>query len=319
MTGTESGNNNNYDVVISEFMDPAAVEQLAAKFHVHYDPGLVDQPAQLISYSSHCRALIVRNRTQVRGELLAACQHLQVVGRLGVGLDNIDVAACQQRNIQVIPATGANTVSVAEYVVAALLLLLRGAYSSSQAVANGEWPRQQLIGREAYQRQLGLIGCGAIARAVASRAQALAMQVAAYDPLLTADDAIWQQINRYTDLDILLRDSDVISLHIPLTEQTKHLIDATTLHKMKPGAILINTARGGIVDETALAQSLHDGHLSGAALDVFAAEPLAAHSVLAAVPNLLLTPHIAGVTEESNVRVSELIANQVRQALLNTT
>jgi (S)-sulfolactate dehydrogenase len=304
------------DIVISEFMDPVAVEKLKTEFDVLYDPDLVDHPAELADVAAVCRGLIVRNRTQVRGTLLDGCRNLRVVGRLGVGLDNIDIAACGQRGIAVMPATGANTIAVAECVITGLLMLLRGAYQATAEVLAGDWPRRRLMGREAYQRRLGLIGFGAIARAVAERAAALGMSIAAYDPYLAPDDPVWQSARvRSMPLDGLLAGSDVISLHVPLSETTHHLIDAAALRSMKPGAILINTARGGVVDEHALAESLRSGHLGGALLDVFEQEPLAADSHLLNTPNLILTPHIAGVTEESNQRVSALTAENVSRVL----
>jgi (S)-sulfolactate dehydrogenase len=303
------------DIVISEFMDPAAVETLSDGFEVRYDPELVDHPAELHALLGDCRALIVRNRTRVDAALLANATRLTVVGRLGVGLDNIDLDTCAARDIDVIPATGANTLAVAEYVTAGLLLLTRGAFLASARVANGEWPRQQLIGGELSGRTLGLVGFGAIAREVATRAHALGMTTAAHDPLLAVDDPAWRDTQRCADLHELLSVSDAVSLHVPLTPQTRHLIDTEALATMKPGAVLINTARGGVVDEAALAEALRDGRLAGAALDVFEQEPLSAGSVLDGVPNLILTPHIAGVTREANRRVSTLIACKIREAL----
>lgn len=303
------------DIVITEFMDSAAVDALAADFAVHYDPGLVDAPDELMALLVDCRALIVRNRTRVDAGLLASASGLQVVGRLGVGLDNIDVDACAQRGIEVIPATGANTLAVAEYVIAGLLLLTRRAFLASERVAAGEWPRQELIGGEISGRTLGLVGYGAIARAVAERARALGMRIAAFDPLLTPTDPAWTRTRRLETLESLLAVSDAVSLHVPLTPQTRYLIDEAALAMMKPTAVLINTARGGVVDEAALAEALTDGRLAGALLDVFEREPLPARSVLTDVPHLILTPHIAGVTGEANRRVGRLIADKIREAL----
>ncbi len=304
------------DIVVSEFMDQAAVDGLAADFEVLYDPGLVDRPDDLLAALGEARGLVVRNRTQVRAALLEAAPALRVVGRLGVGLDNIDLEACRARNIEVCPATGANDRSVAEYVITAALILLRGSYGAAAEVIGGSWPRQSCIGREISGKRLGLIGFGGIARQTADRARALGMAVAAHDPFLAAGDSAWDGIERL-DMADLLAGADVISVHVPLTEATRGLIGAEAIAAMKKGAILINTARGGIVDEAALATALSDGHLGGAALDVFAIEPLseAAGRQFAGVPNLILTPHIAGVTEESNVRVSALTADNVRRVL----
>ena len=304
------------DIVISEFMDEAVVAEAFAGRDVLFDAGLVDNPASLHASLADARALIVRNRTQVRGDLLDAAPDLKVVGRLGVGLDNIDLAACEQRGIAVCPASGANDVSVAEYVVTAALVLLRGAWLASEQVVTGDWPRMALIGREASGRRLGLIGFGAIARQTAARAATLGMSVAAFDPYVPAADLTRAGVDPL-DLDALLATSDVISLHVPLTTDTRHLIDADALARMKPGAVVINAARGGIVDEAALVAALDDGALAGAALDVFETEPLDARAGarFRHIPNLILTPHIAGVTDEANLRVSRVTAANVLRHL----
>ncbi|MEQ8354029.1 MAG: hydroxyacid dehydrogenase [Kiloniellaceae bacterium] len=305
------------DIVIAEFMDEAAVDGLRCDFDVLYAPGLVDSPEALKDAVQAARALIVRNRTQVTAELLETAPRLIAVGRLGVGLDNIDLEACAARGVAVFPATGANDRAVAEYVVATTLLLLRGAYLAQDEMLAGAWPRQALMGGEAAGKTLGLVGFGAIARQVAVRAQALGMSVAAVDPFVAAGDPAWRGIARRDSLDELLSAADALSLHVPLTETTRGLIDAAALARLRPGAVLINTARGGIVDEAALAESLRRGHLGGAALDVFTTEPLGAADAakFAGLGNLILTPHIAGVTVESNVRVSAVTARQVRAAL----
>lgn len=303
------------DIVITEFMDEAAVASLAGR-DVLYDPTLVDRPDDLLAALADCRALVVRNRTQVRGDLLAAAPRLRIVGRLGVGLDNIDVAACAARGVAVRPATGANDLAVAEYVITAALMLLRRAWFASAAVAAGEWPRMALIGQEVEGKTLGLVGFGAIARLTAAKARALGFKVVAHDPLLAADHPAWAGVRRL-DLPSLLAASDVVSLHVPLTTDTRRMIDAAAIEAMKPGAILVNAARGGVVDEAALVAALREGKLGGAAFDVFETEPLAAAdgAAFASVPNLVLTPHIAGVTEESNARVSFVIAEAVAAAL----
>lgn len=304
-------------VIITEFMDAAAVAQLKAQFDTEYDPNLVDRRAELLTKIAVADALIVRNRTQVDAQLLAVAPRLRVVGRLGVGLDNIDVAACRARAIEVFPATGANALAVAEYVIASVMVLLRGAYLSSAEVAAGKWPRPRLSqGRETAGRTLGLVGFGGIGQLTAKLAQALGMQVLAYDPLLASDAPLWavSAVAR-RELDELLTQADAVSLHVPLTAQTRGLLDAARIGCMKVQAVLINTSRGGIVDETALAQALQSGKLAGAALDVFESEPLSADSVLATAPNLILTPHIGGVTHESNIRVSTMIAAKVADFL----
>ncbi|MGL4289178.1 MAG: hydroxyacid dehydrogenase [Phreatobacter sp.] len=304
------------DIVISEFMDEAAVEDLRRDFSVTYDKGLVDRPDELARLTAGARALIVRNRTQVRGALLAAGSRLEAIGRLGVGLDNIDLAACKARGIAVLPATGANDIAVAEWAVTTVLLLLRGAYAASAEVADGHWPRERLMGREVHGKTLGLIGFGAIARETAARAKALGMAIVAADPFVAAGDPAWSAIGASKiGLDELIASADAISLHVPLTDETRNLIDAAKLAAMKPGAVIVNAARGGVIDEPALAAALKAGALAGAALDVFDQEPLKACSPLAGAPNLILTPHIAGVTVESNVRVSSVTAANVRKVL----
>lgn len=307
-------------VVICEFMDEDAIREGLDGFDVLYDATLVDRPDDLARAAADARALIVRNRTQVRGALLAAAAKLEVVGRLGVGLDNIDANACRARNIAVYPATGANDVSVAEYVVATAMLLLRGAYGATPDVIAGTWPRNRLMGREIAGKRLGLVGFGAIAKETARRAVALGMSVCAHDPFVPANHSSWRQpwgaVEPFA-LDRLLAESDVISLHVPLTESTRNLIDAAALARMKTDAILINAARGGVVDETVVAAALKAKKLGGAALDVFEEEPLAAGrgKLFADCPNLILTPHIAGVTVEANTRVSRVTVEAVRRHL----
>lgn len=304
------------DIVISEFMDDDAVLSLRQDYSVLYDPALHKDWRRAADEIAQCRALIVRNMTQVRGDLLDAASQLVAVGRLGVGLDNIDLAVCQARNIAVLPATGANDTAVAEYVIAAILTLVRGSYGATPDVAAGAWPRNALIGREVAGRVLGLIGFGGIARQVARRAAALGMELQAFDPHLPAGDAAWSEFGvTRVDLDTLLAGSDAVSLHVPLTDATRGLLGTAALAAMKPGAVLINTARGGVVDEAALAEALRSGRLRGAAIDVFGQEPLPAANAFQDVPNLILTPHIAGVTEESNRRVSAVTAENVRRVL----
>ncbi len=300
------------NILIAEFMDDAAVAKLRAAFpNTHYDATLVDKPEELAQRATDCDALIVRNRTQVRGGLLAACAKARVIGRLGVGLDNIDVDACKARGITVIPATGANALAVAEYVITTAMILRRGAYFVSGAVGSGKWPRAALSnGREIAGTTLGLVGFGYIGQLTAQLARGLGMHIVAYDPHLPSGHAAWNGAEHLA-LDALLARADVVSLHVPLNAETKNLMNATRLAQMKNTAVIINTARGGIIDEAALAAALKSGTLGGAALDVFEPEPLPLGSPLADAPNCILTPHIAGVTAESNVRVSHMIADQI--------
>jgi (S)-sulfolactate dehydrogenase len=304
------------DIVISEFMDAAAITEVLKGRDVLYNPELVDRPTELQAALTDCRALIVRNRTQVRGVLLEAAPRLKVVGRLGVGLDNIDLEGCKARGIEVRPATGANDLAVAEYVITAALMLVRRAWFATDRVAAGAWPRMDLIGHELAGKRLGLVGFGAIARLTAAKGAALGMRIAAFDPFVPEGNPAWQGVERCT-LEALLASSDVISLHTPLTPRTRRMIDGAALQRMKPGAIVINAARGGVLDEAALVTALQAGRLGGAALDVFETEPVsqATGAMFQGVPNLILTPHIAGVTEESNVRVSSVTAKAVLEVL----
>ncbi len=304
-------------IIISEFMDDEAVASLASQFDVLYEKDLVDRPDALKAALADADALLVRNRTRVNVELLAAAPRLRVVGRLGVGLDNIDMPACAARGITVIPATGANALAVAEYVIGTAMLLLRTAYQSTAAVGEGKWPRGALSnGREIAGKTLGLIGFGGIGRLTAKLGRGLGMRVIGFDPQLPAASPAWGDAHTIcVTLEAAIAQADVLSLHVPLTAETRNLIGTTQLARMKPDAILINTARGGVVDEAAVATALRAGRLGGAALDVFDTEPLPAGSPLAGCPNLLLTPHVAGVTRESNVRVSTMIADAVATAL----
>ena len=304
-------------IVISEFMDERAVAQLAAVHDVLYDPLLVDDAPRLITEALAADVLIVRNRTQVRHALLSALGRCKVVGRLGVGLDNIDVAGCEAKGIRVIPASGANALSVAEYVLASAMLLLRGAYASTAAVAGGQWPRAALSdGREIAGQSVGLIGFGSIGQTTARLAQALGMQVMAFDAMLPSDAPVFRQTGvRCVGLDELVASADVVSLHVPLLDSTRGLFNAARIAGLKKGAILINTSRGHIVDLAALVAALRSGQLGGAAIDVFDVEPLQASDALRDCPNLLLTPHVSGLSLQANERVSFMIAEKILEKL----
>ncbi len=304
-------------IVITEFMDAPSVAFLQSHHTVVYDPALVDDSPRLLAELADADAIVVRNRTQVRGDLLAAMARATVVGRLGVGLDNIDVPACEGRGMRVIPATGANALAVAEYVIGTAMLLLRGVYQDTAAVAQGQWPRARLSnGREISGKCLGLIGFGGIGRLTARLATGLGMQVIAFDPMLPAQSPVWAETGvAPAALDDLLARADVVSLHVPLTPETRGLLSAARIATMKQGALVINTARGHIADEAAIAAAIRAGQLGGAAFDVFEPEPLKAGNPWEGCPNVVLTPHVAGVTAESNERVSSLIAAEVHRAL----
>ncbi|HEV2678335.1 MAG TPA: hydroxyacid dehydrogenase [Aliidongia sp.] len=303
------------DVLITEFLDEESVAALQADYAVHYDPGLCERPDEIAALAPGVPALIVRNRTQVRGAVLAAFDRLKVIGRLGVGLDNIDVAVAEAMGIEVCPAVGANAASVAEYVVAACLITLRNIWQSADAVLAGQWPRNQLMFNEVQGKRLGLIGFGSIGREVARRALALGMEVVATDRPGTDPASFAGTGVTLVDGTTLLATSDVVSIHAPSMPETYRLIDAGALAAMKPGAVLINSARGGMVDEAALVAALTSGRLAAAVLDVFEDEPLKAGSNLVGVPNLWLTPHVSGVTVESNARVSTVTLANVRRVL----
>ena len=304
------------DIVICETMDQAAVDSLSNEFDVLFDPDLVNRTDDLKAALADARAILVRNLTQVRGEILEAAPNLVAVGRLGVGLDNIDLDACAARGIQVFPATGANTDSVAELVMGAIFVLFRRGFHATERVLDGSWPRLELGGREVQGHHIGIVGFGVIGRAVALRAKPMGMTISAFDPQVSDNDPIWAELSvTPASFDEIIETSDVVSLHVPLIDQTRNLIDADVFKRMKSRSILINAARGGIVDEAALAEALKSGKLFGAFLDVFDKEPVQAGSVFEGVPNLIAAPHIGAMTEESNTRVSSLTADNVRKAL----
>jgi (S)-sulfolactate dehydrogenase len=303
-------------VVITEFMDETSVAALAEDLSVVYDPSLADDRGRLLAAVQEADAVIVRNRTVVDEELLDAAPSVRVIGRLGVGLDNIDLDACSARDVSVKPATGANVDAVAEYVITAVLMLTRGTFEATADVVDGRWPRTESTGLEVRGRTLGLVGYGAIARRVAMMAAALGMRVIAHDPYLADDDPAWSDATRVS-LEDLLEEADAVSVHVPLTASTSNLIGEAEIARLDDRAVLVNTARGGVVDEAAVVAALRAGRLRGAALDVFRTEPVSEDSgeLFADVPHLFLTPHIAGITEESNVRVSDMIATEVRSML----
>jgi (S)-sulfolactate dehydrogenase len=303
-------------VLVTEFMDGSALAFLKNRVQVDYVPDLFERHDELLQRVETADALIVRNRTRVTSDLLAAAKHLKAIGRLGVGLDNIDQQAAAIANIQVLPATGANAIAVAEYVMSAMLHLRRPMTTGFQAMIGGDWPREQFIGGEISGKTIGLVGFGQIAQFVALRAAAFGMRVAYFDPHLTSENTELEAL-RSKSLDELLAVADCVSIHVPLNDETYRLIDSERFAQMKTGAILINTSRGGIVDERALIHHLKTGHIGGAALDVFEDEPLdqLRGAQFEGIDQLILTPHIAGVTHESNHRVSQVTAENVLRAL----
>ena len=299
-------------ILITEFMDEDAVNLLKKKYDVYYDISLAEDSNSLVKLINKMKALIVRNKTLVTRELIENAPNLTCVGRLGVGLDNIDLNACEEQNITVYPALGANSHSVAEYVICASMLLLRKAYFKKNEMIAGNWPRQESSGSEVYGKTLGLIGFGDIAQKTRDLALGLGIKTVAYDPYLDKDSNVWKE-TKNLPLDNLLSISDIISLHIPLSKETKNLIDEKKLRLIKNSSVIINTSRGGIIDENSLAKLLKENKIGGAALDVFNKEPINKVNAkkFEGLDNLILTPHIGGVTKESNERVSKMIAKKI--------
>ena len=259
--------------------------------------------------------LIVRSGTRVDGPLLDVAERLEVIGRAGVGVDNIDMRAATRRGVAVINAPGGNTSSTAELAFALLLAAARRVAEADRSVREGRWDRKALRGHQLQGNTLGVIGAGRIGTEVARRAHAFGMRILAYDPYLSAERAADERIER-VELDELLERADFVTVHVPLTEQTRGMIGVAEIGRMKPAAILINAARGGIVDERALAVALEQRKLGGAALDVYETEPLPGEHPLRGVPNLVMTPHLGAATMEAQREVALEIAKRVRDALV---
>jgi len=309
------------DVLISEFMDKGVAESLIADFDVYWDPDLWSKRDELKQQVESARAIVVRNGTLVNEELLDAAPNLKVVARMGVGLDNIDVEACKMRGIEVCPSIGANAVSVAEYVIATAMILLRGpAYFATPDVAAGAWDRPKFAGAtEIAGRTMGIVGFGSIGQVVGAKARGMGMEVIAYDVMMPDDHPAWADARR-VGLDDLVAESDVVSLHCPKLPQTIDLIDKRQFERMKSEAVLVNSARGGIVNEADCAEALRTGQIAGAALDTLDVEPITPEvgALFQGINNLILTPHVAGVTKESNRRIAEVAAENVRRVLGST-
>lgn len=270
--------------------------------------------AEFAQALARAHAVIVRSATTVDAAMLDAAPELKVVVRAGVGVDNIDVDAATRRAIAVFNAPSGNTVAAAELTMALILAMMRHVAEADRSVRDGEWERSRFQGVELEGRTLGLIGAGRVGGEVVTRARSFGMEVIVYDPYLT-DSRARELGFRLTDLDELLKSSDVVSIHVPLTSETEALLGAEELAAMKSGAYLVNVARGGVIDESALADALRDGRLSGAALDVYETEPLPADSPLRQAPNLVMTPHIGAATEDAQVRVAAEAAERIRDAL----
>lgn len=274
----------------------------------------VESPEELRDALRRAHGLIVRSATQVDRDLLDGAPELRVVGRAGVGVDNIDLAAATERGVAVLNAPAGNTVSAAELTMALILATVRKVSEADRSVRSGEWARSRFGGIELRGKTLGLVGAGRIGSEVGRRARAFGMDVVAHDPYLTDERAEDLGFERVSFEEVLER-GDVVSLHVPLTAQTRGLLGPTTLRAMKPSAFLVNVARGGVVDEAALVEALEEGVIAGAALDVFEQEPLQEDSPLRGAPNLVLTPHLGASTSEAQELVAGEIAGAVRAAL----
>ena len=260
-------------------------------------------------------ALIVRSETRVTADLLTRGPNLRVIARAGTGVDNIDVPAATRRGIAVMNAPGANTVSAAEHAMGLLLAQARHIPWAAEAMRRGEWDRKRFEGTELRGKTIGIVGLGRIGGHVAQLARAFGMHVVGHDPYLSPERAAELQV-KLLPLDQLLGQADVVTLHVAHTEQTHHLINAERLKLMKPTAVLVNTARGELVDEAALAEAVREKRIGGAAIDVFAVEPLPADAPLRKLERVILTPHLAASTAEAQERVSVEICGAVRDALL---
>ncbi len=304
-----------YRVLIADALPAEGLEPLRAdgRFELEVRTGLKGE--ELAQAIAGVDAVVVRSATRITRDALRLADRLKVIGRAGVGVDNIDVSAATERGVAVLNAPAGNTISAAELAFALILALVRKVPAADRSMKAGEWDRKSFQGTELYGKTLGLVGAGRIGGEVAKRARAFGTRVVAYDPFLTPEKASELDIELGT-LEEVLRRADVISLHVPLTESTQGMIGDAQLAMMKPGAYLVNAARGGIVDEVALARFVESGRLGGAALDVYDEEPLAAGHPLRKLPGVVLTPHVGAQTAEAQQNVAVEIGQAVRDALL---
>jgi D-3-phosphoglycerate dehydrogenase len=298
-------------ILVAEGLAPEGVALLRERHEVDERPGLAREA--FLEALPEYDALVVRSQVQVDAEAIAAGSRLVVIGRAGVGVDNVDLDAATRAGITVVNAPTGNTIAAAEHTLALLYAVARRIPGADSSVRKGEWKRSAFTGVELRGRTLGIVGLGKIGMAIAERARAMEMELVAHDPYVSEDVAATHGAE-LVDLPTLLRRSDVVSLHVPLTRGTRNLIGARELAAMKPGAILLNVSRGGIVDETALAEALAGGRLGGAGIDVFAAEP-PRESPLLDAPNAVLTPHLGASTAEAQVRVAVEACQQVVDVL----
>ncbi|HEY9747614.1 MAG TPA: phosphoglycerate dehydrogenase [Allocoleopsis sp.] len=300
-------------VLVSDPIDQVGIDILSQVAQVDVKTGL--PPEELIRIIPEYDALMIRSGTRVTQEIIEAGTQLKIIGRAGVGVDNVDVPAATRRGILVVNSPEGNTIAAAEHTLAMMLSLSRYIPDANQSIKSGQWDRKTFVGVEVYKKSLGIVGLGKIGAHVATVARAMGMKLLAYDPFVSTERA--EQLGcRLVELDLLLRESDYITLHLPKTPETTHLINAESLAKMKPTARIINCARGGIIDEAALAEAVKTGKIAGAALDVFEAEPLGESSLRSVGKDLILTPHLGASTEEAQVNVAIDVAEQIRDVLL---
>jgi D-3-phosphoglycerate dehydrogenase / 2-oxoglutarate reductase len=302
-------------VLVSDPIDQAGLDILSQVAQVDVKTNL--SPQDLVGIIADYDALMIRSGTRVTQEIIEAGAKLRIIGRAGVGVDNVDVPAATRKGIVVVNSPEGNTIAAAEHSLAMMMAMSRYIPDANQSVKGGKWDRKSYMGVEVYKKTLGIVGLGKIGAHVATVAQALGMKLLAYDPFVSLERA--EQLGcRLVELELLLQEADYVTLHLPKTPETTNLINAESLAKMKPTARIINCARGGIVDEAAIAQALKDGVIAGAALDVFSNEPLEDDSVLRSVgKSLVLTPHLGASTEEAQVNVAIDVAEQIRDVLLD--
>ena len=306
-------------VLIADSISPRGIDDLSRDNALEVSVQTNLSVAQLLEIIPEFSAIVVRSQTKVTADVLKAGGKLRIVGRAGVGVDNVDVETATRRGVVVLNAPGGNTVSTAEHAFSLLLCVARKIPQADASVRGKNWDRKNFEGVELYNKTLGVIGMGRIGSELARRAIAFGMRVIAYDPYLSATRARALQIELVDELDDLLAEADFISLHTPLTPETRHILDAVRLQKTKRGVRIINCARGGLIDETALVNALQDQHVAAAALDVFEKEPLPNDSALRSAPNLILTPHLGASTAEAQESVGIEIAQSIRAALLEGT
>jgi D-3-phosphoglycerate dehydrogenase / 2-oxoglutarate reductase len=300
-------------VLVSDPIDQVGIDILSQVAQVDVKTKLsADELAQIIPDYD---ALMIRSGTQVTESIIEAGKNLKIIGRAGVGVDNVDVPAATRRGIVVVNSPEGNTVAAAEHAIAMMLSMSRYIPAANQSVKDGNWDRKSFTGVEVYKKTLGIVGLGKIGSHVAQAARAMGMRLLAYDPYLSMERA--EQMGCHlVELDLLLQESDYITLHLPKTPETYHLINAEAIDKMKPTARIINCARGGIIDELALAEALKQGKIAGAALDVYETEPLGESPLRSLGKEIVLTPHLGASTEEAQVNVAIDVAEQIRDVLL---